>query len=101
MGILAVGSELIHVDAQLDRQKHVTKLLDVFRDFANASNNDILLCIAIWRSAVGQYSKGMVDGYRNSSISKNMYKNSFGRHQDLCTLIMNDTAFIVCFYSLR
>lgn len=88
-------SELIHVDAQLDRQKHVTKLLVVFRNFANASNNDIFLCIAIWCSAVGQYSKGMVNGYRNSSISKNTYKNSFGRHQDLSTLIMNDTAFIV------
>jgi hypothetical protein len=71
IGILAVGSELFHVDAQLDRQTHVTKLLVVFRNFPNAPNKDILLSIALWRTAVGQYSKGMVNGCRNCRISRN------------------------------
>ena len=37
MKILPVGAELFHADVQADRQTHVTKLIDAFRNFANAS----------------------------------------------------------------
>jgi hypothetical protein len=71
MGILAVGSEFFHVDAQMDGQTHVTKLLVAFSNFSNATNNDILFSVALWRSAIGQYNKGMVNGCRNGRISRN------------------------------
>jgi hypothetical protein len=71
MEILAVGSELFHVDAQMDGQTQVTKLLVAFCNFANAPNNDILLSVALWRSAIGQYNKVIVNGCRNGRISRN------------------------------
>jgi len=54
MEFLAVGSELLHVDTQMDGQTRVTKLLAAFRNFANAPKNDILLSVALWRWAIGQ-----------------------------------------------
>jgi hypothetical protein len=52
MEILLVGSELFHVDTQMDGETQVTKLLVAFCNFASAPNNDILLSVALWNSAI-------------------------------------------------
>ena len=84
-----MGSESFHVDVQMDGQTHVTKLLVVFCNFANAPNNDILLSVALWRNAIGQHNKGMVNGCRNGRISRN--PNTAVGDIRVFTLIMNDT----------
>jgi len=71
MEILPVGSELFHVDTQMDGQTQLTKLLVAFCNFANAPYNDILLSVALWHSAIRQYNKVMVTGCTNGRISRN------------------------------
>jgi len=68
MEILTVRSESFHVDAQMDGQTQVSKLLVAFCNFAN---NDLLLSVALWHSAIGQYNNRMVNGCRNGRISRN------------------------------
>jgi hypothetical protein len=71
MEIFPVGSEFFHVDTQMDGQTQVTKLLVAFCNFVNAPNNDILLSVALWHSAVRQYNKVKVTGCTNGRISRN------------------------------
>jgi len=63
-----VRSELFHVDAQMDGQTQVKKLLVAFCNFAK---NDILFSVALWCSAIGRYNKDKVNGCRNGRISRN------------------------------
>jgi len=43
MKIRAVGAKLFHIGAQADRQAYMTKLVVVFRNFANVPNKRYIL----------------------------------------------------------
>jgi len=45
MKILPVGAEFFHVDGRTDGRTDVTKLIVTFRNFVNASENEINSCI--------------------------------------------------------
>ena len=48
MKIRPLGAELCHAVGRTDRQADMTKLIVVFRNFANASNNGIYIIISMF-----------------------------------------------------